>query len=179
MCHYRSPVGQNWTLLERYDLDNATFIRVSFPQQNFTFPRDSFFRAAFPETKETPSDQTLEPVSFLWGRVDDKAVIDYLSNIGDTSIPAGPIPVNDQCGVGARYMMHPGGLFDHAKGRSCYVLGRGTNLDRQYTATAARGILGNEICAFCQVLMQEGVSAHTNRNVRPKRCLASPEHPGA
>ena len=149
---------------------------MPFPKHNFTFPRDSFFRAAFPETKEAPSDQTLEPVSFLWGRVDHTAVIDSLSNVGDTSIPGGPIPVSDQSVVGARYMMHPTGLFDHAEGRSCYVLGRGTNSDRQYTATAARGIHDHEIYTFCQVLMQKGVPAHTNRNVRSKRCLASPKH---
>ena len=121
ICHYRSPVGQAWTLLERHNIKHATFIKVPFPKHNFTFPRDSFFRAAFPETKEAPSDQTLEPVSFLWGRVDHTAVIDSLSNVGDTSIPGGPIPVSDQSVVGARYMMHPTGLFDHAEGRSCYV----------------------------------------------------------
>ena len=177
ICHYRSPAGQPWTLLERYNIDNATFIKVPFPKHNSKFPIHSFFRAVFPKTEEATSDQTLEPVSFLWGRVDDRSVTDYLSKNGDTSLSACPIPVSDQSVVGARYMMNSRGLFDHAKGRSCYVLGRGTNSDRQYTAFAARGIHDSEISAFCRILMQEGVSADTNRNVCPKHCLASPEHP--
>lgn len=126
---------------------------------NFTFPIHSFFRAAFLNTEEPPYNQTFEPVSLKWGRVGDKAVSDCLSNtplvghMGDKSVPAGPIPVSDLSIVGGRYMIHPRGVFDHPKGRSCYVLGRGTSSDRHYTASAARGIHDYEIGNFCQFLM--------------------------
>lgn len=176
---YRSCAGQTWTLLERHTIANATCIQVPFPKHNFTFPIHSFFRAAFPNSEEAPSNQTLEPVSLKWGRVDDTAIIDYLSNTplvghaGDKSVPAGPIPVGDLAVVGARYMIHPRGVFDHPKGRSCYVLGRGTQSDRPYTASAARGIHDYEISKFCQILMREGMSVNTDRGVRPKHSLAT------
>lgn len=166
----RSCAGQTWTLLERHSIDNATFVQVPFPKHIFMLPIHSFFRAAFPDSEEAPSNQTLEPMSFYWGRIDDKAILDYLSNtpqvchIGDENIPAGPVPGSYRLADGANYRIHLRGRFYHPQGRSCYVLGRGTDSHRHYTASATTGIHDQAISAFCQILMQEG--ANTDRSVR-------------